>query len=101
MGSMLRNIGVNHADCDTCWRCSHNIPYWFYCWLLYWGRKMKRRLNRRRSSAEIKADLYDNYRKIESAETTGSAMADFHRPVYQAAKLIEKQGEYLNESPDE
>jgi len=62
---------------------------------------MKRRLNRRRSSAEIKADLYDNYRKIELAGTAGSATADFHRPVYQAAKLIEKQGEYLNEAPDE
>lgn len=62
---------------------------------------MKRRTDTRRSSAEIKADLQNKYRKIEKAGATSNAMADFHRPVYQVAKLIEKQGEYLREVPDE
>ena len=62
---------------------------------------MKRRTDRRRSPAEIKADSQRHYGEMTECVPDAKVREDFKRPVYQAAKLIRKQGESLRETPDE
>lgn len=62
---------------------------------------MKRRTDTRRSSAEIKADSQRRYGELAEHAPNPKVREDFKRPVYQAARLIRKQGESLHETPDE
>lgn len=62
---------------------------------------MKRSTDTRRSPAEVKANLQKHYGGMAERTPSQKAKEDFKRPVYQAARLIRKQGESLRETPDE
>ena len=56
---------------------------------------MKRSTDRRRCPAEVRANLQNHYGELTDMVTDPKASKDFHRPAYQAGKLIKAQGQQL------
>lgn len=56
---------------------------------------MKRSTDTRKSQAEAKANMQNHYGELTDMVTDQKASKDFHRPAYQAGKLIETQGQQL------
>jgi hypothetical protein len=57
--------------------------------------ELKRSTETRRSQAEINADSQRHYGGLAELPTDKKASENFHRPAYQAGKLIETQGQQL------
>ena len=56
---------------------------------------MKRSTDTRKSPAEVRANMQNHYGELTDMVTDPKASKDFHRPEYQAGKLIETQGQQL------
>lgn len=56
---------------------------------------MKRSTDTRWSPAEIQQNQKEHYADMAEHQTDQKASKDFHRPAYQAGKLIEAQGQQL------
>ena len=56
---------------------------------------MKRSTDTRKSPAEVRANMQNHYCELTDMVTDPKASKDFHRPAYQAGKLIETQGQQL------
>ena len=56
---------------------------------------MKRSTDTRKSPAEVRANMQNHYGELTDMVTDPKASKDFHRPAYQAGKLIETQGQQL------
>ena len=56
---------------------------------------MKRSTDTRKSQAEAKANMQNHYGELTDMVTDQKASKDFHRPAYQAGKLIETHGQQL------
>mgnify|MGYP000790555193 CR=1 FL=1 len=56
---------------------------------------MKRSTDTRKSPAEVRANMQNHYGELTDMFTDPKASKDFHRPAYQAGKLIETQGQQL------
>lgn len=56
---------------------------------------MKRSTDTRKSPAEVRANMQNHYGELTVMVTDPKASKDFHRPAYQAGKLIETQGQQL------
>lgn len=56
---------------------------------------MKRSTDTRKSPAEVRTNMQNHYGELTDMVTDPKASKDFHRPAYQAGKLIKAQGQQL------